>query len=109
MSHRGRVEPRRTVQGLHVNFLHRNYIYSILFPFFTPIRFPFVDSNLVCDNLVSTNTYGEAQFKPSTFDKYNIYIYICIVEKTIESFEALDKRGEHIGNKSLEGLYHAAQ
>lgn len=38
-----------------------------------------------------------------------IYIYICIVEKTIESFEALDKRGEHIGNKSLEGLYHAAQ
>lgn len=105
MSHRGRVEPRRTVQGLHVNFLPSTETISILFFFHSlppSVRFPFVDSSLTT---MYRQIYGE---RPSSNHPLstNIYIYICIVEKTIESFEALDKRGEHIGNKSLGGLYH---
>lgn len=108
MSHRGRVEPRRTVQGLHVNrpSFHRDYIYSI-FPFFAPIRtlsfprFEFPSRPMY----LSTNACGGAQFTSQRLSIHfrQIYTYICIVEKRIESFEALDKRGErgHIGNKSL--------
>lgn len=100
MSHRGRVEPRRTVQGLHVNFLP--YIYSILFSILCPhpyrISFCRFESRLRQSRIDEYIWGGTIQI--IHFQQIYIYIYICIVEKTIESFDklrrALDKRGEHV-------------